>query len=338
MKKLLAVILVLFIGAVSIYFYKDNNKKSPLPPKSKVKTAKAEKQNKPESLNIADTLKKSEELSDEKKYDEALSLLSKLEKHLNASEVQDINDVKLKFNALKEETLDRKACSLEKTSHSVPILMYHSIDVSNGNTLKIPKEAFRAEMQYLKESGYKFATFREYLWRMENKVPFSKNSVIVTLDDGYEDNYTNAYPVLKEFNIPATIFIITSTTDKNGAYITSSQLKEMSSTLIDFESHTVSHNELSTMPYNKQVEELKNSKAYLENLLGKKIELISYPSGRYNENTIKACKETGYKAAVTTKPGNANILGDPYTITRVRIDTADIGRFKAVMNACSSKE
>lgn len=205
--------------------------------------------------------------------------------------------------------------------HGIPVLMYHSIGVEKNNPIKMPKEQFETEMKYLKDNGYTTLSLKELYDYFENKVPVPDKSVVITLDDGYEDNYTEAFPILKRYGLKATIFVITSNVDKNSAFITSSQIKEMDSAGIEIESHTVTHRDLDKLTYKEQYAELKDSKSFLEGLLGKNIDYMAYPTGKYNDNTIKAVKAVGYKMALSTNGRWADKTDGIFTLDRVYIST-----------------
>lgn len=217
------------------------------------------------------------------------------------------------------EEREFKEGNLKNNDQFIPVLMYHSIAYEQGNELRVPKEVFREQMKYLKENGYTTLTLDElYSFLVKNK-PIPEKSIVITFDDGYKDNYENAYPVLKEFGLNATVFVITSSVDNEKDYLTSSQLKEMDKNGVDIESHTVNHDDLTKIPYDKQVETLKNSKDYLEKLLNKKIKYIAYPYGKWNDEAIKAAKDSGYIMAVTTVGGWSNKKQGIYTLDRVYI-------------------
>jgi peptidoglycan/xylan/chitin deacetylase (PgdA/CDA1 family) len=92
---------------------------------------------------------------------------------------------------------------------------------------------------------------------------------------------------------------------------------------MDFESHTVYHEELDLLSYDKQLNTLKRSKKYLETALNKKVMSVAYPFGKYNSNTIKAAKEAGYMLAFTTQYGFSRKSNGMFTLTRVRINASD---------------
>lgn len=206
-----------------------------------------------------------------------------------------------------------------KESRSIPVLMYHSVEYEKNNPVRIPPENFKEQMKYLYDNDYKTLTLDELYRYFQNGIEIPEKSVVITFDDGYEDNYINAYPILRKYGFKAAIFGITNTIDKDLAYLTSSQLIEMEQNGIDVESHTVSHTKLGELPYDKQLNELKNSKEILEKILNKKVNYIAYPFGSYNENTLKAVKEAGYTMAFTTNGRWSGKDDGIYTLDRVYI-------------------
>ncbi|MEY7999393.1 polysaccharide deacetylase family protein [Clostridium sp. Mt-5] len=245
---------------------------------------------------------------------------------------KDDNKINFKFDETKKENVkkndnqlkavkDRKFTGedLKYNSKSIPILYYHSIDYEKGNELRVPKEKFREEMQYLKKNGYTTLTMNEFYDFLVYNKPVPNKSVVITFDDGYKDNYENAFPILKEYGFKATIFIITSTIDNEKGFLTSSQLKEMEDYGIDIESHTVNHDKLDRLTYDEQLKTLKNSKDFLEKLLDKKVNYIAYPYGEWNQDTVKATKAAGYNLAFTTVAGWANKDEGLYTLDRVYV-------------------
>lgn len=235
------------------------------------------------------------------------------------------SNVKLKKIAkntkVKEKKLDTKDKNIKKvivSNRGIPILMYHSIAYEKGNPVRLPKEKFEEQMKYLKDNGYTTLSLSEAYDALINNVPVNEKSVVITFDDGYQDNYKNAYPILKSFGFKATIFVITSYIGK-GEYLNINQLKEMDKNGIDIESHTLTHPKLGELGYNAQLKELKSSKEFLEKNLNKKVSFVAYPYGSHNGNTVKAAQSAKYKMAVTTDGRWASIKDGIYTLDRVYI-------------------
>lgn len=201
-----------------------------------------------------------------------------------------------------------------------PILMYHSLTESEGNTLKVPPHEFKEHLTWLKEAGYYTLTPEEaYLVLTENKKPAEK-IVWVTLDDGYLNNYTEGFPILKELGSHATINYITSKLGSD-SYFSLDNMKEMdASSEVSIESHTVSHLDLNTLSDEQISSELKESKDWLESELDKTIAVLCYPAGRYDERVEHIAEETGYDIALTTEPGLASASDGLYALKRVRVE------------------
>lgn len=213
---------------------------------------------------------------------------------------------------------------LKHNDKGVPILYYHSIDYEKGNELRLPKEKFREQMQYLKDNNYTTLTLSELYEFIQNNKPIPEKSVVITFDDGYEDNYTNAFPILKEFGFKAAVFMISCNVDSTQfKVLKSTELKEMEENGVEIESHTVNHDKLSELDYNNQLKTLKDSKEFLGKVLNKKIDYICYPYGMFNKDTIKASKEAGYIMGFTTVGGWADKNDGIYTLNRVYVSAFD---------------
>lgn len=203
----------------------------------------------------------------------------------------------------------------------IPVICYHSInkDPSGKSPIIISPEKFRQHLQTIKDNGYTTLTMAQFNDYIFGDKPIPEKSVLLTFDDGYMDNYTNAFPILKEFNMNATIFVISSYLDGD-IYMSPSNIKEMSDYGIDIESHTVSHLRLSELSYEQQFNELKNSKQTIEKITGKPVISIAYPEGKYNEDTTKAVLETGYAMGFTIDRGYVGIGDNSTLLSRLCVD------------------
>lgn len=204
-----------------------------------------------------------------------------------------------------------------KTTKTIPVLMYHSINYEKNNILRVPKDKFAAEMKWLYDNGYTTLSLDEVCDAVSNKKEVPEKSVVLTFDDGYKDNYESAFPVLKQYNFKATVFMITDEIgDSKNGYLTAEQIKEMDAGGMRIESHTVDHPDLNTLSYKQQYKELTKSKAELETLLGRPVNFVAYPSGEYDSNTIKAAKKAGYKMCFKMKGGIGSIDDSKYEFPR----------------------
>ncbi|WP_253205916.1 polysaccharide deacetylase family protein [Clostridium estertheticum] len=206
---------------------------------------------------------------------------------------------------------------------SIPVLQYHSISYDKGNPICIPIKKFDEQMKYLKDNNYYTITLTNLYEYLMNNTPIPRKSVVITFDDGYDNNYTAMFPVLKKYKFKATIFVISSLIDVHSNMLTSKQLIEMDKYGIDIESHTAHHDNLKLISKDNQLKTLIKSKKYLEKTLNKKINFFAYPYGGFNKNAIEALKECGYKMAFTTKNGWSSKKNGIFSLRRVWISASD---------------
>ena len=200
----------------------------------------------------------------------------------------------------------------------VLILNYHKID-DTFIALAVRPEDFDAQMKYLSEHGYHTITPDELYDSLAGNAELPENPVLITFDDGYEDNYKNAYPILKKYDFKATIFVITSFLGKDKNYMTWDQARELDANGISIESHTVDHKSMTDLTDEQLRMELVESKKKAEKELGHPVEYMAYPTGTYNLHIAEMVKEAGYKAAFTIKYGNVDKASNIYALERVPI-------------------
>lgn len=206
----------------------------------------------------------------------------------------------------------------------IPILMYHAIhdmdpsEAASANLIVSPS-VFETHIKRLKEEGYYFLSPEEaYKALTENSLP-SQKVVWLTFDDGDEDFYTQAYPILKKYNAKATNNVITSFVENgNAANLTLEQMQEMKQNGMSFQAHTVTHPDLSVQTPERQSSEMTGSKSFLDSNLSQDTIALAYPSGRYNETTLQTAGQS-YKLAVTTNEGLAEYSDGLLSLDRVRV-------------------
>jgi len=206
----------------------------------------------------------------------------------------------------------------------IPILMYHSIDLSQSKEvlLTVTPEVFERQMRFLKEHNYQVITLEEVADIIKNKKKVPARAVAITFDDGYKNNYTYAFPVLKKYNFPATIFVIINEMGAPaGNSLTWDDILSMqASGLITIGSHTLTHPLLTELTSAERIKnEIEGSKKALEEKLGREVNTFCYPAGRFNGKIRQVVIDAGYKVAVVTNPGKKTSDSDIFAIKRLRI-------------------
>lgn len=213
------------------------------------------------------------------------------------------------------------------------ILTYHKIGPKFDLGITHQSQTqFYTQLKYLKQEGFS-AVSLEHACNSEKELP--QKSFAVTFDDGYENIYTCAFPVLQELGFTAAVFVVTGFIGKYNSWdfnfgrkgfkhLNWEQIKEMAKYGIGFGSHTVNHPDLTKLD-GKYVEyELRNSKQTLEEKLGQEVNFLSYPFGKYNSSVLEEVRRIGYQNAFTLSPNGSAKDFDPFAIKRIgvyRFDT-----------------
>lgn len=225
------------------------------------------------------------------------------------------------------------AYALLSKPSGIPVLNYHQINDRDENALTVSSEQFAAQMDYLKQEGYHTITAEALSNALDNGEKLPEKPVLITFDDGYVDNYTVAYPILKERDMHGLIFLISDYVSLYPNYLTWPQVLEMQENNIEFGSHTLNHAVLTELKTNEEIEnQLKNSKLALEWKLGRPVNHLAYPCGYITEPIEAATKAAGYRGAFTVDLGLIQPGDNPYELHRVPIfggNTHTLLRFKA---------
>jgi len=220
--------------------------------------------------------------------------------------------------------------------NAVPVLNYHQINDRDENALTVHTDQFEAQMKYLADNGYHTITPEDMVDAWENGKELPDKPVIITFDDGYADNYRNAYPILKKYNLQGTIFLISDYVSTYPNYLTWTQAEEMQeSGLINFESHTLSHEQLDSTSPEETWNQVDGSKKALEWHLRKEINFLAYPCGSYDEELQRMVKDAGYQGAFTVNYGLSDKQDNRYLLDRVPIfgcTNHTLMRFKMRLN------
>ncbi|MFC1703174.1 polysaccharide deacetylase family protein [Candidatus Omnitrophota bacterium] len=204
----------------------------------------------------------------------------------------------------------------------VPILTYHHVnDTSFPDCPTVTPETLEWQMAFLKKRGYNVISLDELVEGIRSEREFPRNTVVLTFDDGYVDNYTKAFPILKKYDFPALMFIGAETID--GGFMSLEQIVEMIDSGIDFGSHGVRQLYLPDEDIETMRKEIFESKRMLEEKLGIEIRHFCYPIGGYTSRAKALVHAAGYKSAYTTNRGPNRFNWDVYSLQRIKPDDND---------------
>ncbi|MBI4707533.1 MAG: polysaccharide deacetylase family protein [Candidatus Omnitrophica bacterium] len=225
---------------------------------------------------------------------------------------------------------------LGRRKNKLVIIRYHSVGDFRKHEVNVKINKFRKQMQFLAKN-YSLLSLKDACGLLKQKRCLPKKAVAVTFDDGYSDNYTNAYPILRNLGVPATIFltagyigtekILPHDINDNPIYnhfLAWDQVREMSRYGIDFGSHTINHANLGKVTDFKK--EITDSKEIIEKELGSKIDMISYPFGLvidFNQDVKKVAEEAGYIFGFTAMNGVNDVSTDLFELRRIGIESSD---------------
>ena len=227
----------------------------------------------------------------------------------------------------------------------IPVLMYHSINSRESRTgdYVITPKAFRKDLEWLRDAGYQTVVVQDLLNYVEEGVPLPEKPVMITFDDGYYNNYLNAFPILKEMGMKAVISIIVSETDKyselqedreNYSHLTWEQIREMmDSGLIEFQNHSYGLHKNgkqaarkgigkkpgeSTEAYQQAIrEDVEKGQARFVEMTGYAPTAFTYPFGTVSEDSYPVLEELGFRATLDAQGKPFRLTRDPACLVRI---------------------
>ena len=209
-----------------------------------------------------------------------------------------------------------------ETKFYPPILMYHNVEnLPPGNSMYVTDKQFREQMMFLREHKYNVVSLDGLADILESGRKVPRNTVAVTFDDGNANNYLNAFPILKEYGIPATVFMISDYIGRDG-YLTITQIRKMSAAGVGFGSHTRSHLNFKDAPERVIEDELLHSKKIIEEVTGKKVTAFCYPFGERGACSGGMLERAGYRTAFVTTPRDGSVKLDRFALKRIKIETS----------------
>lgn len=235
---------------------------------------------------------------------------------------------------------------VKKRRYEMPVIMYHRVikdETEKGvHGTYVTVEQFEEQMKYLKKKGYETVTFKDLLNnRYKQRFDKDKKWIMLTFDDGYKDNYENAFPILKKYQFKGIIYILdgieynkwdvenSENPEKRFTLMNRDELLEMQNYGIEFGGHTCTHPRLTELSLEETKIEVINSKFNIEKTIGRELLSFAYPYGSLNEEIKKIPKEIGYRFAVATDSGSIVFSDDLFEIRRIGIfPTNNLFNFK----------
>ena len=229
---------------------------------------------------------------------------------------------------------------------TVPILTYHNFSETKEDLMMVKKNKFEQQMGYLKNNGYTVITLDQFFDFLEYRNQLPRKSVVITFDDGWQGVYTIAFPILKQYNFPATLFVYTDLVNGNKKTLSWAQVAELDRGGVDIQCHTKTHRNLnkskdqeSLENYVKDVKnEITESTRTINEKLNKEVKYLAYPYGDTNNLVVAFLKQKGYRGAFTVKRAANPFFMDHYTLNRSMIyGDFDLNDFKKNLRIYSRK-
>lgn len=218
------------------------------------------------------------------------------------------------------------------------ILMYHMVSDPEDDRERryaCPPARFAEHMALLRQGEFNPVSLDDIHGSLDGTHTLPPNAVAVTLDDGFEDNYKHAFPVLDKYRIPATIFLASGMMGKSNLWMQKlgyqkhsmldwDQIKTMAqSPLMTFGAHTASHAKLTELEHDDLAQEISQSKQRIEEVIGASVNYFAYPYGQYSQQAVEMVKKYGFKIACTTDSGFNNKTTNPLRLKRIEVYGAD---------------
>ncbi len=211
-----------------------------------------------------------------------------------------------------------------KGQMKIPIIMYHYVEYVKDlgdfirKRLSINPYVFESQLKTLNENYFTTYFAKDIPDILDGKTNYSTKSAILTFDDGYEDFYTDVFPLLKKYQIKATVYIICNFIGRRG-FLNSQQVKELAaSDLVEIGAHTMDHYYLKDSPLKTSEEQIISCKKELENNYGISVKTFAYPYGAFSGETIGLIKKNGFTAAVSVISGTEQSNENLFYLSRLR--------------------
>jgi peptidoglycan/xylan/chitin deacetylase (PgdA/CDA1 family) len=214
--------------------------------------------------------------------------------------------------------------------HHITVLLYHQVgNFPNRNTnldcyCRISN--FQAQMQYLHDHDIKVVSLKQATHLISENRKLTSSFAVLSFDDGCESFYTKVHPILREFGYPAILYPVVGYIGKRASWnglrntqiklVTQKQLVEIRNYGYEIGSHSLDHPKLDQLEKEEVFHQIWSSKSHLESILEQNVESFAFPHGKYNQETVKALIECGYRNAVTCQSDFAEVTSSLFEIPR----------------------
>lgn len=201
----------------------------------------------------------------------------------------------------------------------IPILLYHHLgSIGRRSRSYMEPSLFERQLRHLKDAAYNVVSFADLVEAMRAGTKMPPGTVSITFDDGWRDNYDLALPIIRRFDLPVTIFLVSGRIGLEG-YLGWEEIREMRESGVRFGAHSISHPRLTEIPHEDARREIAESKKVIEDGLGEEVPLFCYPYGFFNRRVRDLVEEAGYRGACCNAPGRLWPDGDLFALKRVTI-------------------
>ena len=216
------------------------------------------------------------------------------------------------------------------------VLMYHRFGEDKYPSTSIKLEQFLEHADELSRSKYNVISIKDALKAIENIKLIKDRSIVITIDDAYSSVYSHAWPILKKYNLPFTLFVSTDVIDKKiPGYMTWEEIRILRDNGVIIGSQTKSHSHMHKLTQKQIIDELTKSNDRFVKEIGSKPKIFAYPYGEYNLKVLKEVKKQGFSAAFGQHSGVAHQSLGLFELPRFAMNEnyGNMKRFKLAVNA-----
>ncbi len=235
----------------------------------------------------------------------------------------------------------RNTADMEGTG--VTVLIYHRFGEDKYPTTNISLDSFREQLEFLKQNNYRVIPLEHLIQALNGKSDLPDHAVVITIDDGYRSVYTKAWPLLKEYGYPFTVFIFAKAMEeKHPNYMSWDHVREMLAAGVDIQNHGFSHEHMAFRPPEMDMDEyrvwiradLAASTKILSEELRERPRYFALPYGEYNRILVDEIRSFGYEGVLTQDPGSVSRATNPFAIPREPIlgyEWSTLSHFQTVL-------